>query len=598
MSIARNDIEQLSQYDLLFDESWKVVDHFERLVAEYFGAPYAVATDCCTHALELSIRICNQPSNVTLPRHTYMSVPMMLEKLGINYQLDNIQWNQYYQIDPLPVIDAAVCWERGSYVSGTMMCLSFQFKKHLSIGRGGMILLDDYEKYLRLQRLVRDGKERSLSQFDSDITEIGYHYYMTPEDAARGIHLFYQLKDVPLRPASMLAPQGHNDYKDLIDYTFFKNKIKKTHRLRPSMLNKFNTEYKILDSFDFVENDVNPEIFFNFIQRWSTHSFLPNERLLIINLDCDYYPGEQTSPIGNNNYNFFRLCSHYGIPTEFLIYVTTTFGTHNEVVYLCNKFNCTSPTVIETICVPVTTTQEVKPVDFNEHLISKLFVSMNRIYRMHRLLLLCYLKEEKLLEHGHVSYLFDQHHPKEPVTSSNFSIPVVLRTTVPPVRINDNMQLSAADYQLLDRQSMNFVNQRQELSIEQNIDVFDYQPNALQHGLISIVTETVFEYPYPWISEKTIKSILMKRPFIIVGPSGTVQQLRTLGFKTFESVWDESYDLNTNSSNRMKSIIDLLKELSQKDITQLQNAVKEIVEFNYQHYLDNFVNQDTYYVYE
>jgi hypothetical protein len=594
MSISRNDIEQLSQYDLSFDESWMVVDHFERLIAEFYGAPYAVATDCCTHALELAVRMCNPTGSVTVPRHTYMSVPMMLEKLGVQYRLDTVHWNQYYQLNPLPVVDAAVCWQAGSYVKGTLMCLSFQFKKHLPIGRGGMILLDDHDQYLRLQRLVRDGRDRSSTQFNSDVTEVGYHYYMTPEDAARGIHLFYQLKDVAPKPASMLAPQGYKDYKDLLEYTVFKHKS----RLRPSMLTTLESKYEILDSFDFVENDVDPATFLNFIQRWSQHSFLPNERLLIVNLDCDFYPEEQSIPVGNNSYNFFRLCSHFGLPTEFVLYVTTTFGTTKEVHYLCRKFNGAPPTVIETICVPVTTTQEVKSVDFNEHLISRTFVLMNRMLRMHRLLLLCYLKEQQLFDHGHISYLFDQQHPTSTVKNSSLSIPVVLRTTTPPARINDSISLSAADYQVLDRYTKDFVNQHCELSIEKNINLFDYQPDALQFGLVNIITETVFEYPYPWISEKTIKSILMKRPFIIVGPAGTLNKLNDLGFRTFNSVWNESYDSIGNSSDRIKAIVDLIKELSFKDINQLIDAVKDIAEFNYTHYANNFAAKDMYDIYE
>ena len=49
------------------------------------------------------------------------------------------------------VIDAAVLWEKNSYVKGTMMCISFQFQKHLSLGRGGMILLDDKDWYPKEQ---------------------------------------------------------------------------------------------------------------------------------------------------------------------------------------------------------------------------------------------------------------------------------------------------------------------------------------------------------------------------------------------------------------------------------------------------------------
>lgn len=222
--LRRNDLELLKKYNISFTETWEIVDHFEKLVAEFFGAPYAVATDCCTHGVELSVIVSGPVDSVKIPRWTYMSIPMMFDKLKIPYTLTSEQWQDYYRIDPLPIYDAAVAWEKNSYVPGSLMCVSFQFKKHLPIGRGGMILLDNKEKYERLQRLVRDGRNRKLLAFNDDITEFGYHYYMTPEDAARGIDLFYQVKDQPRLKGTLMSPTCYQDYKDLLEIPYFKNK--------------------------------------------------------------------------------------------------------------------------------------------------------------------------------------------------------------------------------------------------------------------------------------------------------------------------------------------------------------------------------------
>lgn len=222
--LRRNDIDALSKYNLKFNETWEVVDHFEKLVAEFFGAPYAVATDCCTHGVELSVLVSDPVESVRIPRWTYMSIPMMFDKLRIPYTLTSEEWQDYYQIQPLPIYDAAVAWQANSYVPGSLMCLSFQFKKHLPIGRGGMILLDNKDKYNRLQRLVRDGRNRELLAYNDDIKEFGYHYYMTPEDAARGIDLFYQVKDQPRLEGTISSPRNYQDYKDLLEIPYFKNK--------------------------------------------------------------------------------------------------------------------------------------------------------------------------------------------------------------------------------------------------------------------------------------------------------------------------------------------------------------------------------------
>lgn len=166
------------------------VEKFEKLIANFYGAPYAVAIDCCTHAIELCLRLSQQQVIVSCPRHTYLSVPMTLEKLGMPWLWSDEQWEDYYYIGGTNIIDAAVYWKRNGYVPGTKMCLSFQFKKHLNLGRGGMILLDNYDEYVKLKKMRYDGREDGLPWAEQDIDTIGYHYYMTPEIAQTGIFRF------------------------------------------------------------------------------------------------------------------------------------------------------------------------------------------------------------------------------------------------------------------------------------------------------------------------------------------------------------------------------------------------------------------------
>jgi dTDP-4-amino-4,6-dideoxygalactose transaminase len=166
----------------------KVVE-FEKVIAEYYGAPYAVATDCCTHAIELCLRLLN-PKWVSCPNHTYLSVPMTFEKLNIDWKFNETQWSDYYYIDNTNIIDAAVYWKNKGYIAGSMMCLSFQFKKHLNIGRGGMILLDNKEQYQILKKMRYDGRTDHTPWSEQDVDTIGYHYYMTPENALTGLQRF------------------------------------------------------------------------------------------------------------------------------------------------------------------------------------------------------------------------------------------------------------------------------------------------------------------------------------------------------------------------------------------------------------------------
>ena len=78
------------------------------------------------------------------------------------------------------------------------MNLSFQFQKHLSLGRGGMILLDDKHDALNLKKLTYDGRVPDIPWREQDIDSVGYHYYMTPETAALGLEkLDKAIKDTP-----------------------------------------------------------------------------------------------------------------------------------------------------------------------------------------------------------------------------------------------------------------------------------------------------------------------------------------------------------------------------------------------------------------
>ena len=165
--------------------SFNTVKEFEEKIAEFFGAPYAVAVDCCTHGIELCLRK-NKDKVISVPHRTYVSIPFLAEKLGINLAWKDVEWKDYYYLTN-NIIDAAVLWKKDSYIPGTFMCLSFQFQKHLSLGRGGMILTDNKKAYESLKKMSYDGRIQDVPWREQNITSMGYHYYMTPETAQAGL---------------------------------------------------------------------------------------------------------------------------------------------------------------------------------------------------------------------------------------------------------------------------------------------------------------------------------------------------------------------------------------------------------------------------
>ncbi len=201
--LRRPELQQLKMAGYNYDDPREIVGMFERKVAAFAGSKYAVATDCCTHAIELSLRwqlhngSINLHDYVSIPKHTYISVYMLLKNIGFErVRLFDINWNGCYRILDTNVIDAAVQWYKGMYLPNLFFCLSFQIKKRIPIGRGGMILTDDKEAYEWLKLASYDGRDLSLPYDHPDHIKMhGYHYYMTPEDAARGILLMDQIKE-------------------------------------------------------------------------------------------------------------------------------------------------------------------------------------------------------------------------------------------------------------------------------------------------------------------------------------------------------------------------------------------------------------------
>src|SRR6478752_167233 len=114
---------------------FKVVQDFEAALCEYTGAPYAVAVNSCTMALLLAVKWCRDElgliDTVSIPKRTYVSVPMSVIHAGSKVRFSNQKWTGMYQLNPLPVWDCARYFSGGMYKLGQYMCLSFHMTKIL-----------------------------------------------------------------------------------------------------------------------------------------------------------------------------------------------------------------------------------------------------------------------------------------------------------------------------------------------------------------------------------------------------------------------------------------------------------------------------------
>ena len=198
----------------------QIVEWFEEEVAHYTGAKYAVSCDNCTNA----IRMCCEymkVKTVTIPKHTYVSVPQSIIQAGGDVILEDTEWEGIYKLAPYPIYDAAKRFTSNMYIYDSLMCLSFGIKKNLKVGKGGMILTDCHKTYEHLKMLRWSGRQEKVSMADDDIDFMGHNSFITPEWAARGLML---LSVYPKHHPDQEEPGG---YPDLTRYGFLKKRKKR-----------------------------------------------------------------------------------------------------------------------------------------------------------------------------------------------------------------------------------------------------------------------------------------------------------------------------------------------------------------------------------
>ena len=195
---------------------FEIVRWFEEEIANYTGAPYAVATNSCTNAIFLACKHLGvQGQSVSIPKRTYLSVPQSIIQAGANLLFEDIDWAGIYQLKPFPIYDSAKRLTSGMYISGSLMCLSFHHKKPLKIGKGGIILTDSKEAVEHIKRMRYEGRAEGVCYHEDILAEQGWNMYMTPEQAARGLVL---LSDYPEHAEDQIE---NPPYRDLTEFKIF-----------------------------------------------------------------------------------------------------------------------------------------------------------------------------------------------------------------------------------------------------------------------------------------------------------------------------------------------------------------------------------------
>jgi dTDP-4-amino-4,6-dideoxygalactose transaminase len=205
----------MDEYKL--SDPWDVVDLFEKVLAKYAGSKYAVAVDNCTDAMFLCLKYLKADGEIIIPKRTYVSVPCTVIHAGCQVKFEDVEWSGAYQLNPYPVWDAATRMTQGMYVPDSYYCLSFHRRKHIPIGKGGMILTNDKDAYEWFKVARYEGRHMDKLYKDDSFDMIGWNMYMPPEQAAEGLELFKEINEhnEDLETSGM--------HKDLSHFSIYEN---------------------------------------------------------------------------------------------------------------------------------------------------------------------------------------------------------------------------------------------------------------------------------------------------------------------------------------------------------------------------------------
>lgn len=364
----------------------------------------------------------------------------------------------------------------------------------------------------------------------------------------------------------------------------------------PAVREALEHRYEIIDWIDLLANDtdIQPQRLYNILKPFSDRHFEPNQRVIILHRDNDYYCNE----FGFIPWNLYKIISRLNIPSEYFVMITAYKRMDQESKKLAQHFNVPAMTVVYCPYQYCPVPENVFAIQPNKHLISHPYVCLNGVPRNHRMYVLCQLQQNKLLDSGMVTLWPDRvvdalTDHTQVVADDPVPAGLHLRTTHPPTRVNDDLILSPEQASVFHGLHHDIYRTRTHPLITKgpNDASTRYQPEFLQHALWNLVTESIGEYPHSYHSEKTWKAVLTKRPFILLGGTNSLKDFKDLGFETFDRWINEDYDQQTTFADRADRAIKALAPFCAMDSAQLQDFYEQImpvVEYNFEHYCRNF----------
>lgn len=604
------DIEKM--YSIVNDWDW--VTHFEKTIAKYCGSHYALAVDSNTNAIKLLLEYLNiKDETIFIPKNTYVSVPAQIIHSGnIPYFVD-FEWEGEYQLFPYPIWDSATRFRKDMHTLRTYQIISFHHKKILNIGTGGMILTEDREFLEWARPKIYDGRDFTKMYVDDDFQCIGYHMYMTPEQAKRGLEIFHsdRIKDYNDDCGS------NKTYKDLSKQKIFEpyvNVPKKYKGLCVLFENEQHNTSRYVSELNYIEKKNISDLNLDFLENWNNAIInYPDHTILNeMNLDEVLDLSAETISLIKNKENVFLTISdkregNYIVSDEFWNKLITFKNKHNipyDKIIVMNNNVRLNHTEIKCVGIPLyLIAHRLNPVlielekginRYQPHDISivlksdldatkirpKRFLSYNRCgYRWHRKVILSKLYKMGILDNTIFSFYESDYFDDKTKFGNLMYIPSTFET----LKIDSNDKFDILKF-LVDNCPTHLDHKTSE-SASGGHNYLSKKEHYLD-TYVSIVNETGIHDEVTFITEKTVRPMFNRHPFIVWGNPYILKTLREYGFKTFGWLIDESYDECENANKRLEMILKEIEKLNSIPIEILHKLYYDnldVMEHNYQH---------------
>jgi len=345
---------------------------------------------------------------------------------------------------------------------------------------------------------------------------------------------------------------------------------------------------KIIDVINLFYYDDKPAELYDKLFSLKKDRFETDEKIVVVHPDTDYY--YFNCPIGFAINNLFNCWKEADLPFSVMILIANHSHLSEAIksYYKINEYD--QPTVISEFFNYDTIRKNlVEPFPHAINITYPAVCFNSGVQRPHRYKISQYLKKHDLLDCVRTNFgsvITIENGPKKQNipnskqavnTAASRNLDTADIITTQPFRINLTEFKFTTNQQIIELHNIPLEPHQDTVLARNKVE------DVYHLFFMDVISETVFNSPHVFISEKTIRAIANKKPFIMYNAANTLEYLHSFGFKTFSNFWDESYDTIQDYEERFLATSELVKTIALKPIDELREMyynMQEILNYN------------------